>query len=89
MKIAVLMGGTSEEREISIRTGAGVSKALLSLGHEVITLDTGTGALLRAGELKAALGNPAGPSVPRMPLEGASAKPPPVAADKRLTDKLP
>ena len=62
MKIAVLMGGTSEEREISIRTGAGVSKALLSLGHEVITLDTGTGALLRAGELKAALGNPAGPS---------------------------
>jgi len=62
MKIAVLMGGTSEEREISIRTGAGVSKALLKLGHEVITLDTGTGALLKGGDLRQALGNPAGPS---------------------------
>jgi len=62
MKIAVLMGGTSEEREISIRTGAGVSKALLALGHEVVTLDTGTGATLRAGELRQALGNPVGVS---------------------------
>lgn len=60
MKVAVLLGGTSEEREISIRTGAGVSKALLALGHEVITLDTGTGKLLHGGELRALLGNPAG-----------------------------
>jgi D-alanine-D-alanine ligase len=55
MKVAVLMGGTSPEREISIRTGAGVSRALASLGHEVILLDTGTGKLLRTGDLKAAL----------------------------------
>ena len=62
MKIAVLMGGTSPEREISIRTGAGVTRALQSLGHEVALLDTGTGKLLQGGELHAALGNPAGPS---------------------------
>ncbi len=40
MKIAVLMGGTSPEREISLRTGAGVSRALLNLGHEAILVDT-------------------------------------------------
>ena len=60
MKIAVLMGGTSPEREISIRTGAGVSRALNKLGHEVVLLDTGTGKLLRDGDLKAALSSPAG-----------------------------
>jgi D-alanine-D-alanine ligase len=62
MKIAVLMGGTSPEREISIRTGSGVSKALHSLGHEVVLLDTGTGKMLQGSELQAALGNPAGPA---------------------------
>jgi len=60
MKIAVLMGGVSPEREISIRTGAGVSRALHSLGHEVVLLDTGTGKLLQGGDLQGALGNPAG-----------------------------
>ena len=60
MRIAVLMGGTSAEREISIRTGGGVSRALTKLGHEVVVLDTGTGKLLNGAELHAALGNPAG-----------------------------
>jgi D-alanine-D-alanine ligase len=48
MRIAVLMGGTSPEREISIRTGTRVSKALVSLGHEVTLLDTGKGNLLES-----------------------------------------
>ncbi len=60
MRIAVLMGGTSPEREISIRTGAGVSRALQKLGHEVVLLDTGTGKVLERGELNHALSNPAG-----------------------------
>ena len=42
MKIVVLMGGRSPEREISLRTGAGVGRALAALGHEVFPLDTGT-----------------------------------------------
>lgn len=39
MRVAVLMGGPSAEREISIRTGRAVSEALRRLGHEVIQVD--------------------------------------------------
>jgi D-alanine-D-alanine ligase len=45
MKIAVLFGGTSEEREVSIASGAQVFQALLDAGHEVIAVDTGVGVL--------------------------------------------
>ncbi|HXW77586.1 MAG TPA: D-alanine--D-alanine ligase [Candidatus Eremiobacteraceae bacterium] len=37
--IAVLMGGDSAEREISLQTGAGVASALERLGYRTITLD--------------------------------------------------
>jgi D-alanine-D-alanine ligase len=37
--VAVLMGGASAEREISLQTGAGVVKALASLGYPIVTLD--------------------------------------------------
>jgi len=60
MRIAVLMGGTSAEREVSIRSGGGVSRALTKLGHDVVLLDTGTGKLLGGAELQTALGNPGG-----------------------------
>ena len=39
MRIAVLMGGRSSEREISLKTGKAVSDALREMGHEVIELD--------------------------------------------------
>lgn len=39
MKIVVLAGGTSTERNISLVSGSGIYKALLSKGHEVILLD--------------------------------------------------
>jgi len=39
LRIAVLMGGKSSEREISLRTGKAVAKTLRELGHEVIELD--------------------------------------------------
>jgi D-alanine-D-alanine ligase len=38
-KIAVLMGGPGSERDVSLATGRGVSKALRSLGAEVIEVD--------------------------------------------------
>jgi len=38
-KIAVLMGGPGSEREVSLATGCGVSKALRSLGVDVIDVD--------------------------------------------------
>jgi D-alanine-D-alanine ligase len=50
MKIAVLMGGRSSEREISLRTGRGVAQALRNLGHEVAAIDAANGRLLPAGE---------------------------------------
>src|SRR5450755_544666 len=39
LKIVVMLGGPSAEREVSLRTGAAVAKALRSLGHEVHELD--------------------------------------------------
>ncbi|MBE3581735.1 MAG: D-alanine--D-alanine ligase [Thermoanaerobacteraceae bacterium] len=39
MKIAVLMGGPSSEREISLKSGEAVYQALLSKGHEVFKVD--------------------------------------------------
>jgi D-alanine-D-alanine ligase len=37
--VAVLMGGPGSEREVSLATGRGVSKALRSLGSEVVEID--------------------------------------------------
>jgi len=39
MKIAVLCGGRSAEREVSLKSGAQVQSALRELGHEVISVD--------------------------------------------------
>jgi D-alanine-D-alanine ligase len=49
MKIAVLKGGRSLERQVSLRSGARVEDALASLGHELSAVDVG-GDLVR--ELK-------------------------------------
>ncbi len=38
-KIAVLMGGPSSERDVSMATGRGIAKALRSLGAEVVEVD--------------------------------------------------
>lgn len=50
MKIAVLFGGSSEERDVSIASAAQVIPALRGLGHEVIAIDTATGRLSHASE---------------------------------------
>ena len=39
-KIAVLLGGKSAEREISLKTGTAVANALVSLGYNVKSIDT-------------------------------------------------
>lgn len=39
MKVAVLMGGLSKEREISLRSGSAVASALRHKGHEVVEVD--------------------------------------------------
>ena len=43
MKIAVLLGGSSPERLVSIASGKGIVKALRELGHEAIAIDPALG----------------------------------------------
>ena len=43
MKIAVLLGGTSAERDVSITTGMAIAKALQASGHTVEALDCAYG----------------------------------------------
>lgn len=52
MKIAVLFGGTSAERDVSIASGAQVVKALREAGHDVVAVDTAGGVLDKAAEKK-------------------------------------
>ena len=40
-RVAVLKGGRSLERQVSLRSGARVEDALARLGHEVIPVDVG------------------------------------------------
>ena len=54
MRIAVLRGGRSAEREVSLRSGGQVAKALHGRGHDVteVDLDAGTWDTLRDGEFE-------------------------------------
>jgi len=45
LKITVLMGGTSAERDVSLASGVRVAEALRSCGHEVLSVDTAHGIL--------------------------------------------
>src|SRR6185295_870703 len=53
LNIAVLLGGPSAEREVSLATGAGAAKALRALGHAVTEVDPkdGTFALPKATDV--------------------------------------
>ncbi|MCX5765049.1 MAG: D-alanine--D-alanine ligase [Gemmatimonadetes bacterium] len=50
MRITVLMGGTSSERDVSLASGLRVAQALRSRGHTVTAVDTVHGALTAAEE---------------------------------------
>ncbi len=50
MKVAVLKGGRSLERGVSLRSGARVEDALESLGNEVVPLDVGADLVARLRE---------------------------------------
>ena len=39
MKVSVLMGGTSAERSVSLKTGKAVTNACLELGYETTPVD--------------------------------------------------
>ncbi|PZU10678.1 D-alanine--D-alanine ligase [Sphingomonas sp.] len=50
LHVAVLMGGWSAEREVSLVSGEGVAKACESLGHRVTRIDMGRDVALRLAE---------------------------------------
>jgi D-alanine-D-alanine ligase len=50
MRVAVLFGGTSAERDVSIASGAQVVRALREAGHDVVPVDTASGVLGPADE---------------------------------------
>jgi D-alanine-D-alanine ligase len=43
VRVGVIMGGVSSEREVSLRSGEAVAEALLARGHDVVRIDIGTG----------------------------------------------
>jgi D-alanine-D-alanine ligase len=50
LRIAVLMGGTSSERDVSMASGLRIAEALRARGHEVVAVDTVNGVLSAADE---------------------------------------
>jgi D-alanine-D-alanine ligase len=52
LRIAVLMGGTSAERDVSLASGIRITEALRARGHEVVAVDTVSGALTAADEAR-------------------------------------
>jgi D-alanine-D-alanine ligase len=52
MKVAVLKGGRSLERTVSLRSGARVEDALQRLGHEVVPIDVGADLVDRLAAVK-------------------------------------
>ena len=66
-RVAVLAGGQSLERQVSLRSGARVRDALERLGHEVIAIDVGP------GSRRAARGD-AGPTWPSSRCTDATAR---------------
>lgn len=50
--VAVLKGGMSKEREVSLSTGKGVTKALKSLGYKVTEIDVGHDIANKLSEVK-------------------------------------
>ena len=51
LHVAVLMGGWSAEREVSLTSGAGVADALESRGHKVTRIDMDRNVAARLGEI--------------------------------------
>jgi D-alanine-D-alanine ligase len=91
MKIAVLFGGTSEERDVSIASAAQIIPALRALGHDVFAVDTATGRLPPADERQLLAGGvaPEPPSTMAMEqVRGRAMAFAPNASDIRSADVI-
>lgn len=73
MRVVVLCGGESPERDVSLASGRSVARALLARGHEVVLVDPAAGVPVLAGPLRPGDGIE----------EVAVGKEPPSLADRR------
>jgi len=100
-RIAVLMGGQSAEREISIRSGRAVWAALIRKGYDAIPLEVDSSVVARLREVRGqiafiALHGPGGEDgtiqgmleVLRIPYTGSGVRACAVAMDKAITKVL-
>ncbi len=71
MRVAVLMGGRSAEREVSLDSGVQVSRALREAGHEVTAVDTAAGPLSEEEESRIR-GQGVGLEPPPAPPDGSA-----------------
>ena len=53
MKLCILLGGPSAEREVSLMSGYGMAKALVHHGHDITLLDPATGRAMRLEDFQA------------------------------------
>lgn len=96
MRVAVLKGGKSLERSVSLRSGARVENALARLGHEVLALDVGPDLVerLNAGRPEVAFiamhgrGGEDGTAQELLEIVGVPFTGPGVAACALCTDKV-
>jgi D-alanine-D-alanine ligase len=100
-RVAVLLGGLSAERSISLRTGAAIARALRANGHDVVEIDVDQDLALRLKEVRPevafiALHGSLGEDgcvqglleVMGIPYTGSGVCASAVAMDKRLTKEL-
>ncbi len=69
MNIAVLMGGLSEEREVSLVSGQGVLEALRRRGHRVCPVDPALPAADQADSCLAVIGDTPPEAIPALPAD--------------------
>ncbi len=69
MNIAVLMGGLSEERDVSLVSGQGVLEALRRRGHEVCPVDPALPAEDQSDSCLAVIGDAPPEAIPALPAE--------------------
>jgi D-alanine-D-alanine ligase len=78
VRIAVLLGGTSSERQVSLASGRGVVKGLEAAGHAVAAIDAADGRLLSPADLEAMAKITAEPPAPLTGARRALATCPPL-----------
>lgn len=75
MKIAVLTGGASVERQVALASGRAIARALRASGHDVVAIDTAGGRLIREPEAAPELETEIGREPPEVETAGGEAGP--------------